>query len=331
MAMIRANVVGLSAETLPRSDRFVRSLAQQLGEIRSMLEAVFDEPESEEVRQRLTEVIRVFCAQAVKAGDRVLVEHFNACDAMLQQVAVFGQLDAQDAEMLSETFERIADHVRTELACEITPTTGSIKTLIPATGKVEESELIDIDPVHVLIVAPPRVVDGLVLDHDQRGEAGPPLAIEQVSDVISAREVVRALGPEVMVVDTALDGAQGFVESLVNDALTNAIPIVALGDWSSPEEAAPFIALGVARHLHKPVSPRSLRRTLNELSPGQANGFDPMAAGTLDEISARLADELHRGLCDAAPEEDRLRRIDVGDGSELLATMWTAVGRLQNT
>jgi CheY-like chemotaxis protein len=321
--------MGVTAVSAPLGDQFVRLLAAQLGEIRGMLEAVFDEPEAAPPRDRLAEKLRSFSARAAELGLDMLVEELAACDGILQSAAVFGALDHQDGDLLSEALDRIADSVRGQLACEVTPTSASMKTLVPATGGAVEDSTPDVEPTHVLIIAPPTVVDGLVLDSDHTPDSGPPLAIEQVSDVIAAREVVRALGPDLIVLDTDLDGAMPLVEALVNDSLTDAIPIVALGHWRSPEDAAPYIALGVARHLNKPVTPGLLRRALTELSPSEATSFEPMGTSTLDEIGARLADELHRGLCDAASETSRGKRIDVGDGSEVLATLWGAVGRIR--
>jgi CheY-like chemotaxis protein len=327
--MIRQPIMGVSAFSASQDEQFIRSLAAELGEIRSMLEAVFDEPEASSPRERLAETLRSFSAEAATIGFDGVVEDLSACDGILQSAAVLGQLDFNDGDLLSEALDRIADTVRTRLACEITPSSGSIKTLIPATGVPHDGELRDVEPGHVLIVAAATVVDGLVLSGGDVAESGPPLAIEQVSDVVAAREVVRALGPDVIVLDTGLEGARSFVEALVNDELTDAIPIVAIGDWASPEDAAPYIALGVAKHLTKPVSPRGLRRALAELSPTDVAGFEPIGDGTLDAISARLADELHRGLCDAATESSRDQSIAVGDGSDVLATLWSAVGRIR--
>jgi len=321
--------MGVSAVSASQDDQFIRSLAAELGEIRSMLEAVFDEPEASPPRERLAETLRSFSAEAASIGFDGLVEDLSACDDILQAAEVLGQLDFHDGDLLSEALDRIADTVRTRLACEITPSSGSIKTLIPATGAPGDGEMRDVEPGHVLIVAAATVVDGLVLSGGEIIESGPPLAIEQVSDVVAAREVVRALGPDIIVLDTGLDGARSFVEALVNDELTDAIPIVAIGDWASPEDAAPYIALGVAKHLNKPVSPRGLRRALAELSPTDVAGFEPIGEGTLDTISARLADELHRGLCDAATQSSRDQAIEVGDGSDVLATLWSAVGRIR--
>ncbi len=327
--MIRQRIMGVSVVSASQDDQFIRSLAAELGEIRSMLEAVFDEPEASPPRERLAETLRSFSAEAAAIGLDGLVEDLSACDGILQSAAVLGQLDFHDGDLLSEALDRIADSVRTRLACEITPSSGSIKTLIPATGVPGDGEMRDVEPGHVLIVAAATVVDGLVLNGEEILESGPPLAIEQVSDVVAGREVVRALGPDIIVLDTGLEGARSFVEALVNDELTDAIPIVAIGNWASPEDAAPYIALGVAKHLNKPVSPRGLRRALAELSPTDGAGFEPIGEGTLDTISARLADELHRGLCDAATESSRNRAIDVGDGSDVLATLWSAVGRIR--
>src|SRR5690606_38757157 len=50
----------------------------------------------------------------------------------------------------------------------------------------------------------------------------------------------------------------------------------------------------------------------------------------IDELGARLAEELRRGLCDAAEGKGRGVAIELGEGTEVLAALWGAVARIRD-
>jgi DNA-binding response OmpR family regulator len=57
---------------------------------------------------------------------------------------------------------------------------------------------------------------------------------------------------------------------------------------------------------------------------------EPLGDLTVDELGARLAEELRRGLCDAADPESRVRSVALGEGTEVLAALWGAVARIRD-
>ncbi|HZO15803.1 MAG TPA: response regulator, partial [Polyangiaceae bacterium] len=59
------------------------------------------------------------------------------------------------------------------------------------------------------------------------------------------------------------------------------------------------------------------------------SAFQPIGETTLDRLGARLANELQRGLCDAAADGARTRPVDLGDGAEVLSALWDAVARIR--
>src|SRR5690606_30041929 len=56
----------------------------------------------------------------------------------------------------------------------------------------------------------------------------------------------------------------------------------------------------------------------------------PVGEATLEELGARLAEELRRGLCDAADARARKTLVSFGEGSEMLAALWGAVARIRD-
>ncbi len=157
--------------------------------------------------------------------------------------------------------------------------------------------------------------------------------MERAKDSTTAIDLARALAPDVIVLDADGPGARELCEALVADPLTEGIPIVVVGLWARPEDAAPFVALGVARTLVKPVSPDALRRACAEATATYGRREvrrAPLGEVSVDELGARLAEELRRGLCDAAVAQGRRARFDLGEGSEVLAALWGAVARIRD-
>ncbi|MEJ7728466.1 MAG: response regulator [Polyangiaceae bacterium] len=157
--------------------------------------------------------------------------------------------------------------------------------------------------------------------------------VERTEELETAIDLARALAPDVAVIDADASGARQLIEALLSDPLTEPVPVVVVGTWARPDEAAPFVALGVARALPKPVSPASLRRACIEAiaSYGRREVHrEPLGEVSLDELGHRLAEELRRGLCDAAEAKGRGARVDLGEGSEVLAALWGAVARIRD-
>ena len=76
--------------------------------------------------------------------------------------------------------------------------------------------------------------------------------------------LTRSLGPDVIIVDADVPAALALVEALLDDPLTDAVPILVVGTFSSSEQAARFVALGVSKTIPKPISPEALRASCDE-------------------------------------------------------------------
>ncbi|WP_437831833.1 response regulator [Sorangium sp. So ce1153] len=189
-------------------------------------------------------------------------------------------------------------------------------------------------PITVLVVGAAPLADAL-----EPGDAdvGPSFEVERTDEVETAIDLARAFAPDVVLLDAELPGARALAEALAGDPLTELVPVVAVGRFARPEDAAPYVALGAARALARPVSPDALRRAAAEAAatcvrPETARGSarGPLGAVSLDELGARLAEELRRGLCEAAEPRSRGANVDLGDGAEVLAALWGAVARIRD-
>ncbi|XXY54785.1 response regulator [Sorangium sp. So ce269] len=185
-------------------------------------------------------------------------------------------------------------------------------------------------PITVLVVGAAPLAEAL---QPGGADVGPSFEVERTDEVETAIDLARAFAPDVVLLDADLPGARGLAEALAGDPLTELVPVVAVGRFARPEDAAPYVALGAARALARPVSPDALRRAAAEAAatcvrPETARG--PLGAVSLDELGARLAEELRRGLCDAAEPRSRGANVDLGDGAEVLAALWGAVARIRD-
>ncbi|WP_437316270.1 response regulator [Sorangium sp. So ce385] len=186
-------------------------------------------------------------------------------------------------------------------------------------------------PITVLVVGGAPLADAL--DPESAG-AGPSFEVERTDEIETAIDLARAFAPDVVLLDADLPGARSLAEALAADPLTDLVPVVAVGRFARPEDAAPYVALGAARALAKPASPDAVRRAAAEAAascvrlrqPARA----PLGAVSLDDLGARLAEELRRGLCDAAEPRSRGAHVDLGDGAEVLAALWGAVARIRD-
>jgi DNA-binding response OmpR family regulator len=204
-----------------------------------------------------------------------------------------------------------------------------------------------LDPVHVQLGAPQDVPEieaedlqtVLVVGSAHLGAAlapggaASPFEVERAEDGARAIDLARALAPDVIVLDADIVGARELCEALLSDPLTEATPIVVVGGWARPEDAAPFVALGAARALVKPVSPSILRKACLDATAVYGRGEIrrlPLGEVNVDDLGARLAEELRRGLCDAALAQGREARFELGEGSDVLAALWGAVARIRD-
>lgn len=219
---------------------------------------------------------------------------------------------------------------------EASPRSSGLRSAKPAepAGHAKAPETAALEaPITALVVGGAPLAEAL---DPGDADVGPSFEVERTDEVDTAIDLARAFAPDVVLLDADLPGARGLAEALAGDPLTDLVPVVAVGRFARPEDAAPYVALGAARVLAKPASPDALRRAAAEAAATCVRSDDaraargPLGAVSLDELGARLAEELRRGLCDAAEPRSRGTHVDLGDGAEVLAALWGAVARIRD-
>jgi CheY-like chemotaxis protein len=316
---------------------FVASLGRRIVEIRGALTTWQNDPRSIRARDDLRRKVH-----ALAAGSRLLrfadlADGLAACEAKIDEIGAAGELTLEGAAVVHRMLERTpalawvqderhGPEVGLEALPEPTEPTRGLDAASGAAG-----------PQTALVVGPPQLADALTREpgdgRDSAVEAPCSFDVERTEDPTVAIDLARAFAPDVVVVDADAPGARELVEALVADPLTEPAAVVVLGRFAKPEDAAPFVALGVARALPKPVSPDTLRRACAEAAATYVRREvvrSPLGEVSLDDLGARLAEELRKGLCDAASAQGRAARFDLGEGTDVLAALWGALARIRD-
>lgn len=318
--------MGQSAPRAPRRpperqlrDAFLTRLSDELSSLRPRIEQSLAEPAEAAERELLASKLRNLAADASRMRQVQLAEELSVVRAVIQSVGVLVALDDGDRRHLDDAFTRISAYIDAEQARDVTDNPIARGAHPRASAGV----------LRVLMVGAGAAAESLLSEDWAAEDEAPALVVEQSPDAAQARHDVKHKKPQVIIIDSDLGGARVLVDRLVSDDDTEEIPIIVLGKWDCAEDAAGYIALGVARTLAKPVSPGALRRACLTVAPRKPGVFEPLGEITLDALGARLSDELHRGLCDAA--DDRLRRkpVQFGTGGEVLTVLWEAVARIR--
>ena len=318
---------------------FVATLGRRVVELRAAIAKLGEDASSSARRDDLRRRVHALAAAARLLRFNKLAEELAGSEALVDRIAERGKLTDEDSKQLYALLDRVPELAWGEAALVdpdsipksqsassrpppvASPPAPAPETFVAAPRKLDA-------PQTILIVGPAPLAEGLVTEADAS-----PFEVERTEDYAAAADLARALAPDVMIIDADKPGAREVVASLLADPLTEELPILLLGRFVRPEDAALYAALGVARTLPKPVSPTALRRAIIEVSASYVKreiARAPLGEVTLDELGKRLAEELRRGLCDAADERSRQTRISFGEGSEMLAALWGAVARMRD-
>src|SRR4051812_2448840 len=155
---------------------------------------------------------------------------------------------------------------------------------------------------------------------------------ERTEDLTRAREQARIFGPDLVIIDADRSGARELVESLAQDLQVEPVPLLVVGEFSSPEAASAYLALGAARVLAKPLSAEMLQRTVVELralTTEPRAGREPLGELSVSALADRIALEVRRGLLEAVEPSARGTSVGFGDGVDVMAAVWGAVARVR--
>ncbi len=325
---------------------FVATLGRRVVELKAALKGLAEEPTSPARRDDLRRRVHALAAAARLLRFNKLAEELVAGESLVDRIAERGKLTDDDTKSLKDMLDKLPELAWGEAAL-IEPERPDAAPRSAGTGprtlpSLDRSAKLQEDaeaaqgprpngPQTVLVVAPAPVAEGL------RGEATEGAAalfeVEHIEDDGAAPDLARALAPDAIVIDADRPCARDLVATLLADPLTEEVPIILLGRFKKADDAALYVALGVARTLPKPVSPDALRRACAEVTANYVRREivrSPIGGVTLEQLSVRLAEELSRGLCEAADARSRSTRVELGEGSEVLGALWGAVARIRD-
>ena len=310
---------------------FVAHLGRRVAELKQGVTAVSIDRTSARPRDELRRRIHALASAARILKFHAMADSLATAEALLSRGASVG-LDDEDLEELATIADGLtslawgdaADGTETVLPPQATADRAALPASTTTTSPTSHT-----GPISALVIGHAVLADALTGEADAPGESS--VECERLDGPEGALDLARALAPDVCLIDADLAGADEVAAALVDDPLTEPVPLVVVGTFPTPEHAAKWLALGVARVLAKPSSPDAIREAcLSAIGDSQRSPRpEPLGEISLDELGARLAEELRRGLCDAAGAEARGVKIAMGDGSDVLAALWSAVARIR--
>jgi CheY-like chemotaxis protein len=158
-----------------------------------------------------------------------------------------------------------------------------------------------------------------------------PYECERTDDAQAAIGLARRVAPDVVVIDADVADAPELVEALLDDPLTEPVPIVIVGGFREGAAAARYVALGVSRTLTKPITAEALRRACDDAVEQRNEVTMRVTLGepTLEQLGERLADEVRKALVESVDATGRGVRVPLGEGTEVMSAMWGAIARVR--
>jgi DNA-binding response OmpR family regulator len=291
---------------------FVASLPRRLEVLRAALRAVEDLPRDSGRINGLLRRLHALGSAARVLGFASVAEALGEAEKTLRRVARAGPTPG-DLNDIGRALDLLPSLV---LGAKVSIRPSSPEASLPARDF----------PLSVLVFGPQALADMLLHHGDLRVEC------ERTEEPAKARELSRVFGPDVAVIDADRKGSRELVELFVKDPLVEPIPVVVVGDFSSPEGAATFIGLGATRVVPKPVSPDVLRRTLTELRDHNSPALharEPLGELNVNELCDRISVEMRRGLVEAVDPASRGSSVGFGDGTDIMSAVWGAVARVR--
>jgi DNA-binding response OmpR family regulator/HPt (histidine-containing phosphotransfer) domain-containing protein len=297
---------------------FVAQLGRRVLELKQALLAVEVGPELQGPRSDLRRKLH-----ALGSAARVL--HFEALAAQLAEAERWME-ETRGEESLPSV-----DLARLRVSFDELPSIAWGEAAIHSAAEPVSPPAIDSItwPASALVIGAASLADALVPEVSLPGDSM--LECERISDPTRALDLARALAPDLVVLDADLPGALELARQLSDDPMTEPVPLVVVGHFTHSEQASRWIALGAARVLARPVSPRALQEACASVmhDARRAPRPEPLGQLNLDQLADRLAEELRRGLCDAASAQARGVSVAIGDGHDMMAALWSSIVRIR--
>ncbi len=295
---------------------FVASLGRKVGDVRDVLGILEDDPSSKPARDELRRRLHALGTAARMLHLEAMAQAIQQLLAVLDRAAQSGSMREEDVGFVAQVLDDLP-----ALAWGEAPEREQ-------NDSASRDRHVASPPASVLVVGGESLADALMDDSAQGSRT---YECECTQDTQAAIDLARAYAPDLIIVDTEAAYAPELVEALLDDPLTEPVPIVVTGTFRVPEQGARFIALGVARAFPKPVSADTLRRACDELLDAREGRTMRITLGepTLEQLANRLADELKRAMLDSVDRPARSCRVPLGEGTEVLGALWGAIARVQ--
>ncbi|MFK7987032.1 MAG: response regulator [Sandaracinaceae bacterium] len=318
--------------------RFIEGLPRKAREVRASLALLTGTPAEDRPREELRRRLHALYASAQVFRIEELADELRGAlekiDDVRAERRAFAQEELDTLARLAATIPRLGGDPESE-----TPTISGMTSpgLTPA-----EAELIATTPPRS---ARPRmtasyetVVSVLLVDQPESQAhvraALPPERFELMlaADADEALRLARSSAPDVVLADPTLIGpGTELVSRLREDPLTDFVPVVLLLPPGSRLDPIRVRESGADEALVKPFDADALLRTVSRLTDtlGGAAGASTITGDlTVEEIAEYLGEEVKRGLVEAAGQGKDIA-IPLGDGTPVLAAVWSAIGRVR--
>jgi CheY-like chemotaxis protein len=296
---------------------FVASLGRKIADARAVLETLEARPKDPGPRDELRRKLHALASGAKLLKLEAMGKSLAGAESILDRAAKAGRLSGDDA-------------------AELVTVLDDLPALAWADPKRERESAREVEapapekpPRQALIFGPELLAEALVDEGDWDGTDT--FECERTEHVQAGIGLARSLAPDVVVVDADAPQALEIVEALLDDPLTEPVPIVVVGTFPTPEVAARYVALGVARTLPKPISPEELRGACADSIAQREGRTVRLALGepTLEQLGERLADEVRNALVVSVDVAARGVKVPLGEGTEVLGAIWGAIARVR--
>lgn len=299
--------------------QFVSSLGRRLEALRQALRALEGAPRSTVHRDNLRRRVHAMGAAAGVLGFDPVFDAFKDIEQRLSHATTTGTVTPSELADVARTLEFVPTLVlgaHTENAGE----QAKRPSLVPSPNGW---------PLSVLVYGGKHLADTFATSGDS---VVPTVECARTDDAEEAEHLVRMLAPDVAIVDSDRRGARELIQRFMHDPLLDPVRVIAVGTFERPEAAAPLVAAGVARALPKPVTAETLRRAVVEVTRGREPAIariEPVGTATVEALSERIAQEIRRGLVESVQPLSRDVAVVFGDGTDVLAAVWSAVARVR--
>ncbi len=334
---------------------FVASLGRKANDARTVLVALLAErgtPTEKGARDDLRRRIHALAAGAKMLRFEAMAQSLAAAEGALERAAQSGYATDADLETVANVLDDLpvlawSDGPRPHApplgrAAEASqPTPSTLSAAHPDATQADaahaEATRSPSDPPeepplpHTVLLVGSEMLAEALTDDELAPAGGLAYECERTDDAQAAIDLARRIAPEVVVIDADVADAAELVEALLDDPLTEPVPIVVVGGFREGAAAARYVALGVARTLTKPIVAEELRRACDDAVEQRNEVTMRVTLGepTLEQLGERLADEVRKALVDSVDAAGRATRVPLGEGTEVMSAVWGAIARVR--